>query len=135
VRSIAKFSSDSLPLVSQDSSGRKTYSGKDEIWFGTDMGILGYNPVTNERTVYQSKINFPQVTVIKLVCDKRYVWMATKNGVLRLDRKLQTWTEYTTMDGLLDNFVQDLVLDGDYIWFGTPEGVTRFFWNNPRYRD
>jgi ligand-binding sensor domain-containing protein len=135
VRSIAKFSSDSLPLVSQDSSGRKTYSGKDEIWFGTDMGILGYNPVTNERTVYQSKINFPQVTVIKLVCDKRYVWVATKNGVLRLDRKLQTWAEYTTVDGLLDNFVQDLVLDGDYIWFGTPEGVTRFFWNNPRYRD
>jgi ligand-binding sensor domain-containing protein len=135
VRSIAKFSSDSLPLVSQDSSGRKTYSGKDEIWFGTDMGILGYNPVTNERTVYQSKINFPQVTVIKLVCDKRYVWGATKNGVLRLDRKLQTWTKYTTVDGLLDNSVQDLVLDGDYIWFGTPEGVTRFFWNNPRYRD
>jgi len=39
------------------------------------------------------------------------------------------------VDGLLDNLVQDLVLDGDYIWFGTPEGVTRFFWNNPRYRD
>jgi ligand-binding sensor domain-containing protein len=135
VRSIAKFSSDSLPWGSQDSSGRKTYSGKDEIWFGTDMGILGYNPVTNERTVYQSKINFPETYIIKLICDRRYVWVATKNGVLRLDRTLQTWTKYTTLDGLLDNFVQDLVLDGDYIWFGTPEGVTRFFWNNPRYRD
>jgi ligand-binding sensor domain-containing protein len=133
VRSIAKFSSDSLSSVSQDSSGRKTYSGKDEIWFGTDMGILGYNPVTNERTVYQSKINFPETYIIKLICDKRYVWVATKNGVLRLDRTFQTWTQYTTLDGLLDNSVQDLVVDGDYIWFGTPEGVTRFFWNNPRY--
>jgi ligand-binding sensor domain-containing protein len=136
VRSIAKYSSpDSLPLGSSDSSGKKTYSGKDEIWFGTDMGVLGYNPVTNERMVYQSKINFPEVYVIKLVCDKRYVWVATKNGVLRLDKKLQVWTKYTTLDGLLDNSVQDLVLDGDYIWFGTPQGVTRFYWNNPRLRD
>jgi ligand-binding sensor domain-containing protein len=142
VRSIAKYSDlktqssgDSLNLGSQDSSGRKTYSGKDEIWFGTDMGILGYNPVTNERMVYQNKINFPEANVIKLVCDKRYVWVATGNGVLRLDKKRQLWTKYTTEDGLLDNSVQDLVLDGDYIWFGTPQGVTRFFWNNPRYRD
>jgi len=99
------------------------------------MGILGYNPVTNERMVYQNKINFPEANVIKLVCNKRYVWVATKNGVLRLDKKFQTWTKYTTYDGLLDNFVQDLVLDGDYIWFGTPQGVTRFYWNNPRLRD
>jgi len=128
-------SGDSLHSSSQDSSGKKTYSGRDEIWFGTDMGILGYNPVTNERMVYQNKINFPEANVIKLVCDKKYVWVATKNGVLRLDKKFQTWTKYTTYDGLLDDFVQDLVLDGDYIWFGTPQGVTRFYWNNPRLRD
>ncbi len=136
VRSIAKyFSEDSLHSGFQDSVVTKTYSGKDEIWFGTDMGILGYNPVTNERMVYQSKIDFPEVNVIKLVCDKRYVWVATGNGVLRLDKKHQLWTRYTTEDGLLDDFVQDLVLDEDYIWFGTPQGVTRFFWNNPRLRD
>lgn len=135
VRSIAKYSEHSLHSSSHDSSGRKTYSGKDEIWFGTDIGILGYNPVTDERMVYQSKIDFPGVPIIKLVCDKRYVWVATENGVLRLDKKRQLWTKYTTEDGLLDNFVQDVVLDGDYIWFGTPQGVTRFFWNNPRLRD
>jgi ligand-binding sensor domain-containing protein len=155
VRSIAKYSAygdslsalaesttagegetkDSLHSSSQNSSGKNTYSGKDEIWFGTDMGILGYNPVTDERTVYQSGINFSEVSVIKLVCDKRYVWVATNSGVLRLDKKLQVWTRYATEDGLLDNFVQDLVLDGDYIWFGTPQGATRFYWNNPRLRD
>lgn len=135
VRSIAKLSEDSFDSSSQDSSVRKTSSGKDEIWFGTDMGILGYNPVTDERMVYQSKIDFPEANVIKLVCDQRYVWVATGNGVLRLDKKYQFWTKYTTEDGLLDNFVQDVVLDGDYIWFGTPQGVTRFFWNNPRLRD
>ncbi len=136
VRSIAKYSSqDSLLSSFPDSNARKTYSGKDEIWFGTDMGILGYDPVTDERMVYQSKIDFPEAQVVKLVCDKRYVWVATQNGVLRLDKQHQLWARYTTEDGLLDNFVQDLVLDGDYIWFGTPQGVTRFFWNNPRFRD
>jgi ligand-binding sensor domain-containing protein len=135
VRSIAKHSDRSIDSSSQDSSVRKTYSGKDEIWFGTDMGILGYNPVTDQRMVYQSKIDLPEANVIKLVCDKRYVWVATENGVLRLDKDHQQWTRYTTEDGLLDNFVQNVVLDGDYIWFGTPKGVTRFFWNNPRLRD
>ena len=136
VRSIAKYSSgDSLDSSSQDSTDRKTYSGKDEIWFGTDMGILGYNPVTDEKIIYRSKFDLPEANVIKLVCDKRYVWVATENGVLRLDKKRDFWTKYTTEDGLLDDFVQDVVLDGDYIWFGTPQGVTRFFWNNPRLRD
>lgn len=135
VRSIAKYSAQDEADSSLDSSTSKAYSGKDEIWFGTDMGILGYNPVTDERMVYQNKINFPEADVIKLVCDKRYVWVATKNGVVRLDKKLQTWKKYTIDDGLLDNFVQDLVLDGDYIWFGTSQGATRFFWNNPRLRD
>ena len=136
VRSIAKYSSeDSLHTSSQDSVITKTYSGRDEIWFGTNMGILGYNPVTDERMVYQSKIDLPEANIIKLVCDERYVWVATENGVLKLDKQHQLWTRYTTEDGLLDNFVQDLVLDGDYIWFGTPQGVTRFFWNNPRLRD
>ncbi len=135
VRSIAKYSDAPTDSSSEGSTPRKTYSGRDEIWFGSDMGILGYNPVTNERMAYQSKIDFPEVPVIKLVCDKRYVWVATQNGVLRLDKKLKLWTKYTTEDGLLDDFVQDVVLDGDYIWFGTPQGVTRFFWNNPRLRD
>ena len=134
-RSVQDESEGSLDSSSQDLSAGKAYSGKDEIWFGTDMGILGYNPVTDERMVYQSKIDFPEVHVIKLVCDKRYVWVATENGVLRLDKKRQLWTKYTTEDGLLDNFVQDVIFDGDYIWFGTPQGVTRFFWNNPRLRD
>lgn len=133
--SIQDESHGSLDSSAQNSNVRKAYSGRDEIWFGTDMGILGYNPVTNERMVYQSNIDFPEVKIIKLVCYQRYVWVATENGVWRLDKKRQLWTEYTTEDGLLDNSVQDMVLDGDYIWFGTPEGITRFFWNNPRLRD
>ncbi len=123
VRSIARW------------SDQKVSSGKDELWFGTDMGILGYSPTSDKRRVYHNKMNFPEVNVVKLACDKKNVWVATKDGVWKLNRTTDIWIKYTTEDGLLDNNVQDLVLDGDHIWFGTPQGATRFFWNNPRLRE
>ncbi len=36
-------------------SDQKISSGKDEIWFGTDMGILGYSPVSDKRRVSSEK--------------------------------------------------------------------------------
>ncbi len=123
VRSIARW------------SDQKVSTGKEEIWFGTDMGILGYSPVSDKRRVYDNRMNFPEVDVVKLACDVKNVWVATKSGVWKLSRSTDIWIKYTIDDGLLDNNVQDLVLDGDHIWFGTPQGATRFFWNNPRLRE
>lgn len=113
-------------------SDQKVSSGKDEMWFGTDMGILGYSPISDKSRVYNNRLNFPEVDVVKLICDNKNVWVATKSGVWKLNRTTDIWIKYTTDDGLLDNNVQDMVLDGDYIWFGTPQGATRFFWNDPR---
>jgi ligand-binding sensor domain-containing protein len=123
VRSIARW------------SGQNMSSGKEEIWFGTDVGILGYSPVSDKSQVYDNRLNFPEVDVFKLVCDKTNLWAATKNGVWKLNQTTGIWIKYTTDDGLLDNDVQDMVLDGDYIWFGTPLGATRFYWNDPNLRE
>lgn len=114
---------------------QKPSPGRDEIWFGTDLGILGYTPATDKREVYRNDVNFPEVDVVMVTCDKRNLWVATTHGVWKLNRSTDIWIKYTTEDGLLDNDVQDLVLDGDHIWFGTPLGVTRFYWNNPRLRE
>jgi ligand-binding sensor domain-containing protein len=116
-------------------SDGKPASGQEEIWFGTDNGILGYSPLTDERTAYDNRMNFPGLQVVKLACDDRYLWAATPDGVWKLNRATDIWVRYSTDDGLLDDNVQDLALDGDYIWFGTPQGATRFFWNNPRLRE
>lgn len=116
-------------------SHRKPSSGKEEIWFGTDLGILGYSPVSDEREVYDNRMNFPEVDVVKMACDTKNVWVATRDGVWKLNRATDIWVKYTTEDGLLDDDVQDLVLDGDHIWFGTPQGATRFFWANPSLRE
>ena len=99
------------------------------------MGILGYSPVSDEREVYDNRMNFPEVDVVKIACDKGNVWVATRDGVWKLNRATDIWVKYTTEDGLLDDDVQDLFLDGDHIWFGTPQGATRFFWNNPSLRE
>lgn len=123
VRSIARW------------TDQKKAGGREEIWFGTDMGILGYSPVSDEREVYDNRMNFPEVDVVKMACDDKNVWVATRDGVWKLNRATDVWVKYTTEDGLLDNEVQDLVLDGDHIWFGTPQGATRFFWNNPSLRE
>jgi ligand-binding sensor domain-containing protein len=123
VRSIARW------------SGERPASGKEEIWFGTDTGILGYSPLSDGRRVYDNRMSFPELNVVKLVCDKKHVWAATRDGVWKLNRTTDIWIKYTSEDGLLDNNVQEVALDGDYIWFGTPEGATRFFWNNPRLRE
>ncbi len=116
-------------------SEQETPSGKEDIWFGTDVGILGYSPLSDERTVYDNRTNFPGLHVVKLACDKKHLWAATQDGVWKLNRATGIWVRYSTEDGLLDNNVQKLALDGDYIWFGTPQGATRFFWNNPRLRE
>lgn len=123
VRSIARWSDQKEP------------SGKEEIWFGTDLGILGYSPLDDKTRVYDNRMNFPGLYVSKIACDRKHVWAATQDGVWKLNRATDIWVRYSTDDGLLDNQVQYLALDGDYIWFGTPQGATRFFWNNPRLRE
>jgi ligand-binding sensor domain-containing protein len=116
-------------------SDRKPSSAEDEIWFGTDLGVLGYSPVSDERQVYDNRMDFPEVDLVKIACDSRNVWVATRTGVWKLNRATDIWIKYTTEDGLLDDDVQDLVLDGDHIWFGTSQGATRFFWSDPGLRE
>ena len=64
----------------------KPSSGKEEIWFGTDLGILGYSPVSDETEVYDNRMNFPEVDVVKITCDSKTVWVATRDGVWKLNR-------------------------------------------------
>ncbi|HEX9916358.1 MAG TPA: hypothetical protein VGB16_01355 [candidate division Zixibacteria bacterium] len=105
---------------------------KDKVWFATDRGILGYNPITEEREVYQISGNYPGSQPLRLAIDGKNLWVGTKNGVWRMDKEKKIWDNFTIFDGLIDDEIQAMVLDGDYIWFGTPKGATRLYWNNPR---
>ncbi len=101
---------------------------KEKVWFATDRGILGYDPATEEREVYQISGNYPGDRPLKIEADERSLWVGTRSGVWRMDKKTQSWEHFTAFDGLIDNDIQAMVLDGDRIWFGTPEGATLFNW-------
>ena len=107
----------------------------DEIWFGTDEGVSGFNAVTNEWLEAPAK-NFPvEDGVNRILASARAVWVATNDGVLKYDREMQRWVRFTFEDGLADDRVYSIQLDGDYIYFGTARGLTRFYWNSPYRND
>ncbi|OGC78154.1 MAG: hypothetical protein A2145_06455 [candidate division Zixibacteria bacterium RBG_16_40_9] len=108
---------------------------ENEIWFGSDLGVLAYNLKTDTRTLYQSHTKIPGDEPRQIVLNKKVVWVASPDGALKLDRSTDNWRVFTTADGLLDDNVQALFLDGDYIWFGTPKGLTKFYWNSSRRID
>ncbi len=103
----------------------------EEIWFGTEEGVSGFNSVTNEW-LGASVINHQtDGGVIRILATKQATWVATNQGVLKYDKEMQYWRQYTVQDGLSDNRVYSLQIDGDYIYFGTARGLTRFYWNSP----
>jgi ligand-binding sensor domain-containing protein len=106
---------------------------KERIWFATDRGLLGYDPNTDEREVYQISGNYPGRRPLRLAIDGWNLWVGTQSGVWKMDKEEKTWENFTVFDGLIDDDIQSIALDGDYIWFGTPRGATRFYWKNVRF--
>lgn len=103
----------------------------DEIWFGSDLGILSYNLKTEARFIYHNHTEMPGDEPQQIAVTQKVLWVATSGGALKMDRSSGVWRVFTTADGLLDDNIQALWLDGDYVWFGTPKGLTRFYWNSP----
>ena len=118
--------------------GRPTYAisaWEDEIWFGTDEGVSGFNAATNEWLESPAKEHSVSSGVNRILAARQAIWVATNEGALKYDRAMQRWVQFTFADGLADNRVYSLQLEGDYIYFGTARGLTRFYWNSPFRND
>jgi ligand-binding sensor domain-containing protein len=107
----------------------------EEIWFGTDWGVYGFNAVTNEWLDSSAKEYKTDAGINVIHATRQATWVGTNDGVLKYDRRMARWTHFTTMDGLADNRVYSIEMDDDYILFGTARGLTRFYWNNPFRND
>lgn len=107
----------------------------DEIWFGTDSGVSGFNAVTNEWLESPVKDHPLNAAVNRILASRQAVWVATNAGVFKYDRAMQRWVQFTVEDGLADDRVYSIQLDGDYIYFGTARGLTKFYWNSPFRND
>ena len=107
----------------------------NEIWFGTDVGISGFNAATNEWLEAPAKDYSWDAGVNRIIASSQAIWVATNEGALKYDRKMQRWVQFTYEDGLADDRVYSLLLEGDYIYFGTANGLTKFYWNSPFRND
>ena len=114
--------------------GESVYSisrNGDEMWFGGDGSVYGYNLRTGKWVDAPARnLNLPG-PVLAIAANRQAVWAGTERGVYRFHRKNRDWRRFDTSDGLLDLEVNAILLDGDYIWLGTPAGATAFFWNDP----
>lgn len=107
----------------------------DEVWFGSDLGVFGFNAAINEWLDPPAKMYETEAGINRIKATYQAVWVATNQGVLKFDREQQRWVSFTTRDGLADDRVYAIQLDGDFIYFGTSRGLTRFYWNNPFRND
>jgi hypothetical protein len=107
----------------------------DEIWFGTDSGISGFNAATNEWLEAPAKFYAFDAGINRILTSHQAIWVATNEGVLKYDREMQRWVRFTYEDGLADDRVYSLQLEDDYIYFGTARGLTKFYWNSPFRND
>jgi len=118
--------------------GRPTFAISawgEEIWFGTDEGVSGFNSVTNEWLESPAVTYKTEAGINRILATRQATWVATNDGVLKYDKEMQRWRRFTVQDGLSDNRVYSLQLEGDYIFFGTPRGLTKFYWNSPFRND
>ncbi|MBN1559210.1 hypothetical protein JW998_03100 [candidate division KSB1 bacterium] len=107
----------------------------EEIWFGSDWGVYGFNAATNEWLDPPAKEYRTDAGINRILASRQAVWVATNEGALKFDRRMQRWRQFTMQDGLADDRVYAIELDDDHIYFGTARGLTRFYWNNPFRND
>ncbi|MBN1465799.1 hypothetical protein JXA02_08570 [candidate division KSB1 bacterium] len=107
----------------------------EELWFGSDWGVYGFNAMTDEWLAPLAKEYRTDAGINRILASHQAIWVATDAGVLKFDKRMQRWRQFTELDGLADDRVYAIELDGDYIYFGTARGLTRFYWNNPFRND
>ncbi|MAE18444.1 hypothetical protein CMK12_05840 [Candidatus Poribacteria bacterium] len=107
---------------------------KDDIWFGTDNGIIRYNTLLDRFEGKKQKSDrdwgiraLPDDMINDIAGDVHgNIWLATNGGVVRLhDRKIDLVV--TMSDSLPDHRVNAIASDGSNgMWFGTEGGAAHF---------
>jgi|GEM_PF-2108848 len=97
---------------------------RGEMWFGTDVGITGYNGEAFENF---TQINGKQFNSVRCIWQDRdgNLWFGTENGLLK--NRLNNLWHYTENDGLINNSVK-VVIEGtdETLWLGTEKGVSYY---------
>jgi signal transduction histidine kinase/ligand-binding sensor domain-containing protein len=105
---------------------------KSILWIGSGIGLIKFNILTHEQTIYDEKNGMANSYVYGVLEDKQHnFWMSTNMGLCFFNRKENTFQNYTAKDGLQSNEFNTQAFyksASGKMYFG---GIKGFNWFNP----
>lgn len=103
---------------------------KDQIWLGTNDGLILFDPKTGHGKTYTVEDGMPnRVIASVLEDDQGYLWVGTYNGLARFEPESGQIKTYDVNDGLVHNEFSlraaVKAVDG-MLYFGQKNGITYF---------
>ena len=103
------------------------------IWIGTTVGVIIYNPQTEEKQILTDTCGLADNITYGFVQDNNNnMWIATHSGLSKYNLKTKEIKTYTTADGIANNEFTRLAGIKDNngnVWFGGTKGVTKIYNN------
>ncbi len=125
------FSKDDLPLKSIKRPITRIHGltvGEDEVWVGTNGGLLRYDKTTDLWCHYTIEDGLPNNEVWTIVLDAPYLWTAHIGGVVsRYSLETDAWKTYEIVPSVEWSNIGTIAVDSQYVWVTTIwEGIKRY---------
>ena len=125
------FSKEDLPLKSIERPITRIHAltvGKNEVWVGTNGGVLRYNKATDMWHHYTTAEGLPNNEVWTIVLDDPHLWTAHVGGVVsRYSLETDVWQTYEIVPSVEWSNIGTIAVDPRYVWVTTVwEGIKRY---------
>jgi len=91
----------------------------DEIWFGSEIGILIYKKKDNFWRLIDETKGLPGGLIITMDHDTAHVWIGTPHGIARIHKDSKR-SRITGIEPFLnESFIYDIEVIEDQVWIGT----------------
>lgn len=105
---------------------QKIVDDGDYLWLATYGGLVKFNKISHESTVYdKTNSELPSYDIVDMAMDKtNALWMATDIGVSRFDGT--TWNTFTHKNSPLQFPIYALATHDNDVWVATYNGIARY---------
>lgn len=101
------------------------------VWLATDLGLLHFNPLTQQTQHFTEQDGLPNNFVSGLLMEEdSCIWLSTNNGLSRFHIAKQTFINFFEKDGLTHNEFNRLSFfkaKNGRMFFGGLRGINAFF--------
>ncbi len=77
---------------------------KNELWLGTEDGLIKYNPINGKYRIFNMNDGLPDNKISSIIAEKNgMLWLGTDNGLSRFDPVKGSFSNFDHSDGLLNS--------------------------------